>query len=196
MGEAIVQEVMKILRGIKGVRYVCTLTSEEREEVLRREIENEKMSTRGFIRQYNAGLRCVLERDVVLMLLIDENYEYPPETVQLICLGEVVGEEIRDKEKLEELKGRKDVLLLGTSFVVYKDKLQDFMKRALSGSLYMLIPPMSVKELEGVAGVCNVTEAMPSSPATIYLLERLRSRGVDVCHRKLGVALVGFDIRG
>ena len=60
----------------------------------------------------------------------------------------------------------------------------------------MLILPMSVKELENVDGIRNVVEAMPSTSATTYLLERLRSRGVDLSHKKLGVALVGFDVVG
>ena len=191
----VIDEVSALLKKIKGVREVCELTNEEKKEALRIEVESEKKAVSGFMRCYNAGMRSVVEKEVVLAILHDENYRYPPETVQLICGGEVVGEEVREKERAEELKKRRDVLWLGDTFVIYKDRLpRGYRKKMMSGSIYIFIPPMSVKELEKVDRIYGVVEAMPSTPTDLYLKDRLKLRGIDVSHPKLGVALVGFNI--
>jgi hypothetical protein len=193
--DEIIKKVKAILSNIKGVRGVYELNKEELQRILEIEYEYEKRSGLMFMRCYNAGIRCVSKRDVILAILHDENYCYPPEVVELLYEGEVVGEEIRDKRRIDELKGRKDVILLGETFVIYKDRLPEkYRSKLTSGSLYIFIPPMSVKELENVKEIYGVVEAMPSTEADRYLKEILRERKADVSHSKLGVALIGFNI--
>lgn len=193
--ERVITKVKEILSSIKGVRVICELNEEERREVLEIERKAEEKAADGFLRCYNAGIRAVLDKEVVLAVLHDENYQYPPEVIELLYGGEVIGEEIRDKEKLEELRNRRDVLILGETFVIYKNRLPtEYRRRAVSGEIYIFIPPMSVKELRDVEEIYGVTEGMPSTPADCYLKEILRSKGVDVSHPRLGVALVGFNI--
>ncbi|MEN3051704.1 MAG: hypothetical protein ABC596_07850, partial [Candidatus Methanosuratincola petrocarbonis] len=151
-------------------------------------------NTGGFFLKYNAGVREALKRDYLLAALTDENYTYPPEPVELIYLGDTVGVEIRDKSLLETYKKDENAMLLGDSFVIFKDKLPpNSVRKAMSGEIKVFIPPMSVG-VEAPEGIHGLVLGMPSTYTDVLLKDWLRGKGIDVSNKNLGVVLIGFNI--
>lgn len=191
--EKVMSKVVSVLKSSKGVHVTCELSKDDRKIILQLEKEAEKRVLGGLGRSFNAGLRRALEREVLIVFLHDENYEWPPETVQLICMGEVIGEEIRTKEKLQEVKEKGDAILAGDTFVLYKDKVRQ-LGGVSSGLAYFLFPPLTIPELKEVNEICNVVAAMPCTPGDMCIKEIMKRQGVNVLNPKLGTALVGFNI--
>ncbi|RSN72852.1 MAG: hypothetical protein DSO07_07460 [Thermoproteota archaeon] len=188
-----VMEVMKRLSCIKGVSDIILLPDELKRKILELEV-CEESDPKNFFRRYNAGVREVLKRDYVLVALTNEEYVYPPEPIELICFGETVGMELRDKSMVEKYRNDENVILLGDSFVIFKDKLPfDSTKRALVGEIKLFIPPMSVG-IEPPEGVYGLVLGMPSSNACEFLKNWLKEKGVDVSNKNLGLILVGFNL--
>ncbi len=187
---AVIDKVISILKEVKGFHAVCELDKEESKEILEREVEAEKCVLGGMGRGFNAGVREVIKREVILAVLHDKTCVWPPEKVQIICMGEVIGEEIRTEEELREFKERKDVVLLGDTFLVYKEKLSE----AFSQISYFLFPPLSVLELKNVDEIYGVVAAMTSPPGDTYIKERIRKLGIDVSRIDFGTEIIGFNI--
>ncbi|MEN3052175.1 MAG: hypothetical protein ABC596_10250, partial [Candidatus Methanosuratincola petrocarbonis] len=139
--EYIVGSLMERLINVKGIIDAVLLPTELKNEILSSEL-CEEANTGGFFLKYNAGVREALKRDHLLAALTDENYTYPPEPVELIYLGDTVGVEIRDKSLLETYRNDHNAMLLGDSFVIFKDKLPpNSVRKAMSGEIKVFIPP-------------------------------------------------------
>jgi hypothetical protein len=193
--ESTIADLMEKLMGMPGIVDAILLPQDLRKEILARE-QAEECDAKGFFAKYNAGLREVLKRDFIISILTNEHYTYPPEPVELICFGETVGEEIKDKSRLKELASDSNNMVLGDSFVIYKNKLpRDSLRKALSGEIKIIIPPMSVG-LKDIKNVYGLVLAMPSTNTDVFLKEWLSCQGVDVLNKKLGAVLVGFNIIG
>lgn len=188
--KAIIEKVTSILKNIKGVHAVCELEKEECKTFLEREIEAEKCVLGGMGRGFNAGMREVFKREVVLAILHNNEYCWPPEKIQIVSMGEVIGEEIRGEEELKNFKDRKDVVLIGDTFVIYKDKVSE----VLSQMSYFLFPPLSVPELKDVDEIYGVVAAMPSPPVDKCIKEKMKKLGIEVDRRDLGTEIIGFNI--
>lgn len=191
--EYIVGSLMEKLIHIKGIVDAVLLPSELKREILSSEL-CEEANTSGFFLKQNAGLREALKRDYILAALTNENYKYPPEPVELIYLGDTVGIEIREKALLEEYRRDPNAMLLGDSFVIFKDKLPpNSVRKAMSGEIKVFIPPMSVG-IEPPEGVYGLVLAMPSTNTDLLLKGWLKGAGIDVSDKNLGVVLIGFNI--
>lgn len=191
--EQIVADLMERLVSVKGMTDVILLPTNLKREIMASEI-CEESNTQGFFLKYNAGLREALKRDNLFAVLTDENYTYPPEPVELIYLGDTVGIEIRDKSLLETYRNDKNAMLLGDSFVIFKDKLPpNSIRKAMSGEIKVFIPPMSVG-IEAVEGVHGLVLAMPSTATDVLLKSWLKEKGIDVSNKSLGVILIGFNV--
>ncbi|MEM3708443.1 MAG: hypothetical protein QXF43_02225 [Nitrososphaerales archaeon] len=188
--KAVIDKVVSILKNIKGVHAVCELEKEECKTLLEREMEAEKCILGGMGRSFNAGMREVLKREIVLAILHSNEYCWPPEKIQIVSMGEVIGEEIRCEEELKKFKERKDIILIGNTFVICKDKVS----KVLSQTSYFLFPPLSVPELKDVDEIYGVVAAMPSPPVDRYIKEKMRRFGIEVDRRDLGTELIGFNI--
>ncbi|MGQ9469919.1 MAG: hypothetical protein ACUVTD_08930 [Nitrososphaerales archaeon] len=188
--KAVVEKVISILKNVKGFHAICELDKEDCKAILELEMRAEKCVLGGLGRGFNAGMREVVKREVVLAVLHDKSYVWPPEKVQIICMGEVIGEEIRTEEELRELKERKDVVLLGDTFMIYRDKVSE----AFSQLSYFLFPPLSVPELKDFDEIYNAVAAMPSPPVDIYIKEKMRRLGIDVSRIDFGTEVIGFNI--
>ncbi|MBC7127618.1 MAG: hypothetical protein ABC585_00985 [Candidatus Methanosuratincola petrocarbonis] len=191
--EYIVGSLMERLINVKGIVDAVLLPTELKNEILSSELCEEN-NTGGFFLKYNAGVREALKRDYLLAALTDENYTYPPEPVELIYLGDTVGVEIRDKSLLETYKKDENAMLLGDSFVIFKDKLPpNSVRKAMSGEIKVFIPPMSVG-VEAPEGIHGLVLGMPSTYTDVLLKDWLRGKGIDVSNKNLGVVLIGFNI--
>lgn len=191
--EYIVGSLMERLINVKGIVDAVLLPTELKNEILSSELCEEN-NMGGFFLKYNAGVREALKRDYLLAALTDENYTYPPEPVELIYLGDTVGVEIRDKSLLETYKKDENAMLLGDSFVIFKDKLPpNSVRKAMSGEIKVFIPPMSVG-VEAPEGIHGLVLGMPSTYTDVLLKDWLRGKGIDVSNKNLGVVLIGFNI--
>jgi len=191
--EYIVGSLMERLINVKGIVDAVLLPTELKNEILSSELCEEN-NTGGFFLKYNAGVREALKRDHLLAAITDENYTYPPEPVELIYLGDTVGVEIRDKSLLESYKKDENAMLLGDSFVIFKDKLPpNSVRKAMSGEIKVFIPPMSVG-VEAPEGIHGLVLGMPSTYTDLLLKDWLRKKGIDISKKNLGVVLIGFNI--
>ncbi|MEM2915195.1 MAG: hypothetical protein QXH91_07340 [Candidatus Bathyarchaeia archaeon] len=190
------EKIIPILMKTKGIEAVYIPSMEDRNEILKLEKEAEKKCLAGYAKGFNLGLRKVLEKEVVLALVHNENFDWGDQpTVQLICGNDVVGEEIKDKKKFLELKAKGDVILFGDSFGIYTSKI-DLMKKASPESIYFLFPPLRMRQIENVPEICDIVLSIPTTASDIYLKERMKAQGTNVSKRRLGTALLGFNIRG
>ncbi len=191
--EYIVGSLMERLINVKGIVDAVLLPTELKNEILASEL-CEEQNTGGFFLKYNAGVREALKRDHLIAAITDEKYTYPPEPVELIYLGDTVGVEIRDKSLLETYRKDQNAMLLGDSFVIFKDRLPpNSVRKAMSGEIKVFIPPMSIG-VDAPDGVHGLVLGMPSTYTDVLLKNWLKEKGIDVSNKNLGVVLIGFNI--
>lgn len=183
----IIRNIASTLEDLSGVLKVDVLAREESERILELEKEAEKRVLGGWGKGKNTGVREVIQREVAIALVTDSLFKWPPEScVQLVLDGKVVGEEVRDAKKAEELE-RQGHRVLGGSFVIYKDRLQQ--ARALKESL-VIFPPLPFKPLANIQGISNVIAASVSPPADLFIREKMGIKG-----KGSGTMLIGFNLR-
>ncbi|MEM3437724.1 MAG: hypothetical protein QXP55_04230 [Nitrososphaerales archaeon] len=183
--EKIFEKVESVLKSIKGAIDVKKLSNDQRAKILELEEAFEKETLMRSRRFYNEGIREVLNRQIVMVLLHNKDFRHPPEPFVKWRLGGVdIGEEVWDAGVLEELKRRKDTLLLGNTFVIYRDRL----KGSPLVDFVILFPTLSFPELEGVGGIKDIVSASPSAPTDIYI------KNVMGWDSKLGIIFIGFDL--
>ncbi|GAI06584.1 unnamed protein product [marine sediment metagenome] len=183
----IIRNVASTLEDLRGVLKVDVLAREESERILELEKEAEKRVLGGWGKGKNTGVREVIQREVAIALATDSLFKWPPEScVQLVLDGKVVGEEVRDAKKAEELE-RQGHRVLGGSFVIYKDRLQQ--ARALKESL-VVFPPLPFRPLANIQGISNVIAASVSPPADLFIREKMGIKG-----KGSGTMLIGFNLR-
>lgn len=183
----IIRNVASTLEDLRGVLKVDVLAREESERILELEKEAEKRVLGGWGKGKNTGVREVIQREVAIALVTDSLFKWPPEScVQLVLDGKVVGEEVRDAKKAEELE-RQGHRVLGGSFVIYKDRLQQ--ARALKESL-VVFPPLPFRPLANIQGISNVIAASVSPPADLFIREKMGIKG-----KGSGTMLIGFNLR-
>jgi hypothetical protein len=180
------KKIRLALKGVKGVIDIKVLSSqEERDKLLELEQEAEKKVLYGIGKGLNTGLREVLKRDFVVVIINDNEFEWPPEpAIQIVCDGEVIGEEIKFPEKAEEYK--KQGHIVAGNLVIFKDKTKAIMSRK---DFTVVFPPMSFKQLEGIDEFTDVISASPCPPSHLYLIERMNVNYAP------GTILVGFNLK-
>jgi hypothetical protein len=179
------EKVEAVLKGIKGTLDIKRLSPEHRLKVLELEEAFEEETSMRSRRFYNEGIREVLDRQEVIVLAYNNDFRHPPEPLVRWRLGGVdIGEEVWDAKVLEELRGKKDALLIGDTFVIYRDRLKD----SPLVDFVILFPALSFPELEGLDEIKDVVSASPSAPTDIYI------RHIMGWDPKIGIILIGFDL--
>ncbi|MEM3437122.1 MAG: hypothetical protein QXP55_01105 [Nitrososphaerales archaeon] len=179
------KKIRLVLEGVKGIINIKVLSKEEKEKLLELEQEAEKKVLFGIGKGLNLGLRETLKRDFMVAIVNNNEFEWPPEpAIQIVCNGEVIGEEIKSPEKAEEYK--KQGHIVAGNLVIFKDKAKFIMQRK---DFTIVFPPMSFKQLEGVEEFIDVVSASPCPPSHLYLIECM-----NVAHAP-GTILVGFNIK-
>ncbi|MEM3061881.1 MAG: hypothetical protein QW265_05710 [Candidatus Bathyarchaeia archaeon] len=184
--EEAIELVKKVLLGVPGVMEVHRLDKKHFREILRLEtlVERSMVGIRGF----NEGLREVLSRQVVLAIAHLPNLRHPPEPIILWKVGkEVVGEEVWEDKKIEELKKDLNIIFLGKNFVLYKDKLT----RLHKADSMLVYPPVRFPELEKIESIKDPVSVTVSTPADVYIKKEM---GWNVNDPKIGTVLIGFNI--
>jgi len=184
----IIENVISKVKKFKGVHQVLVLEEDDKKRVLELERQAEQRVIMGLGQGDSQGVKTALKRDVVISIITDNEYEWPPgPNVILMQEGEVIGEEMTD-EGLKKLKKRKDVIITG-NFVIYKDKIS---KSSLINRAPPLVifPPKGYPQIEEMPHVKDAIVGSPSLPTDIYL----RSRMCVKSEEALGTVLVGFNI--
>ncbi|MGD0072344.1 MAG: hypothetical protein ABSB71_12380 [Candidatus Bathyarchaeia archaeon] len=121
-----IEKVCSIVKQCKGVcSIVKELDDSDRKKILKLEIAEENKLVQFGASIENQGVKDVLSRDVVLLVVNDPNFEYRDPTIVLKANEEVVGEVISDPAKLNEMKGKPGYLITGKGFVIYTHKLRN-----------------------------------------------------------------------
>lgn len=176
-------EIANELKKICGILAVKELTEEEKNEVLRLECEAEKGVLMGLCKGINVGIREALKKDRVYACATNNSFKWPEGSyIRIICGEEVIGEDINDSSKLEELKS-KGHIVAGT-LVFYRDKMQLFRDRREDTRVHIL--PLEMPEVLGK----RVVVGSPSPPADLYLKRRM---GIDTEDKALGTVIVGVE---
>jgi hypothetical protein len=174
-------EVLRTLSGLKGVKHAFYLSGDLREGL--REVEK-KYPSIGPLTVQNEGIREALTRSHVACIIKDKGFRAPPHaTVQLVNDdGVVIGREILPGEKFEP-DGKGKHVFLGKDFVVFAD-------RSAGKGARFLLPPIPFKEVGSIRGVTNVCSSSPSTVGDMFVRKGAGLKDDP----KLASIIIGFDL--
>ncbi len=186
--ENIINNVKNVITHMKGVETTYLLSEKDREIIRKLEKKADEMTLMGLGRGDNKGVKTVLKNNVIFAFTTNMEFNWPEGPNILLMHGErVVGHDLDDEAKLEEIKACKDKLVIA-NIVIYDTSVLKGMD-AKKSPLVVVMPPKNCKEVECVDEVCNVVLASPSTPSDEYLKEKM---GLESLHGT-GTFLLGFD---
>ena len=183
--------MISAFRNVKGIVNSCPLSNEDHPRILEKELEAEKRSLMGLGKVVNAGVREILNHDLVYAALTSKYFDWGCYSTLLLKKGqEIVGQETRDKAVLAELAKKKNVWFLHKNFVVYKDRISfpgDIMNKICHFEIPCL--PAEFCMLDDDKFQCqSINFASPSVLCDLYLKEQYFN-GENVTD--LGTILIG-----
>ncbi len=186
--------MIPILKKVKGIVDAVPFSSQDGRKILDIEQDAEKRSLMGLGKVFNAGVRDVLNCDLIYAVLNNMDFDWGScATLILKKDDEVVGEEVRDEKVIAKLSKRKDVWFMHKNFVVYKDKIsfpQDIMRKIC----YFEIPrlPAEWYLAEDNTFQCHsIIYASPCTPSDTFLKEQHFNESDE---KGLGTILVGVKL--
>jgi hypothetical protein len=183
----LIEEAEKALRATRGILDVAWLTPEMRQKVLELEAQAEARRS-GPGRYYNEGVRQVLSRQDVCVVLNNNDFRHASDPCLLwVAGGVVIGEEIADPRRLEGLRGARDVTLIGRNFALYLDKMEE----VLGEEPKFVVQGLPFPELETISGIKDILSASPLGSADLYLKGLFKW---DIRDTSLGTILIGFNV--
>jgi len=176
------EEVLKTLSGLKGVKHSFYLTKPMKTGLAKMERNYPSI---GPLTIKNKGVAECLKKKHVACIIKDKRFRAPPHaTVYLIDEDDrIVGRELLPGEKVSSTKDRK-VIMLGNDFVV-------FFEKGTGKGAHFVLPPVPFNEVDGLDGVKSVCSSSPSAAGDYYL--RRRAKLDD--DPKLASILIGFELR-
>lgn len=182
-----VESVIKRLLSTSGVVACWALPDEDRESL--RQLETESNLRLGLpgLDIVNEGIREILGRQHVVVISHSPRLRHPPGPIIVITDGErIVGEEIWEPGRLEELSIDRTAILLGKSLVLYRDGLTQARGKPLKLA-YRALPFPELEEVPGVKDVVSVTITVP-------VHSRFSQKaGWNPDDPNLGTVLIGFN---
>ena len=185
-GEVIWAEALAKETGIEQVRR---LLPGHAGQILEIEADAEKRSLMGLGKVVNTGIHEVLTRDPVYVGLTSMDFDWGNHASLVLKKGsQIVGEEIRDQEKIDRLSGQKNVWFMHANFVVYRDRIE-FPRDIMKKNCHFETPCIVRAFLKGPCPAL-VRFANPSTPCDVFLKENY-FMGVD--ERGTGTVLAAFE---
>ncbi len=187
------QDIDTILQKIPGFEKQIKLDTNDKQKILTLEQEAEKKVVLGAIQAENQGVTNALNRQITYaiayrpILFSTFKDKLDKSSVIMIAGKEIVGEEISDPKKITELKTRKDVMLLGSSFVLYKDKI-----RKAKGEPKIVLPERIFPPLQQLANTKDNTSGSPSPPVDMFLKSKMN---IDPDDPDIGTVIVGLNLK-
>ena len=179
---------------VEGLINTSPFSNDDRPKMLDIEQEAEKNAFMGLGNVVNAGVREVLACGLIYVALTNMDFEWGCGPSLVMKKGEeLVGEEVRDEQRLAELSNRKDVWFMHQNFVVYKDKVsfpQDLMKKICHFEIPGLPAEWCLVEDENFE--CrSIIYANPSTLGDIYLKKQYFN---EIDEKGLGTILIGVHL--
>lgn len=177
------------LNSISGIVNVRLVGNPEKSMLLR--IEEEACAATGFagLEFVNEGVKLVLEREVVIAINHSSSLRHPSKPLLVITQDDcAVGHEVWEQCQVKRFETDRNAVLLGSSLVLFRDKL----RAARGKKLKVVLGPQDFPELETVHGVCDVRSATISRTTDIYIK---KMAGWDTTRPDSGTVLVGFNSR-
>jgi hypothetical protein len=186
-------KIQDVLMKTRGIDAVFRMEDEDRFKLLDVETAAEKKAFMGLGMCYNSGIRDVLRCPLVFVCITNMNFEWGCQAHMVLKKNDtIVGEEVLDASRIEQLKERKDVWFLHKNFVIYKEKV-DFPQDLVDKKCCFEIPALTWGEpLPALPDVEDCRYSFPSTAGDIFLKERLY--GVKD-ERGTGTAVFGFKLR-
>jgi len=182
------------LNNVKGIIKAGPFSNDNRRKMLDIEQEAEKNAFMGLGTVVNAGVRKVLTYEFIYVALTNMDFDWGCQSSLVMKKGqELVGEEVRDKERIAELSKREDVWFMHQNFVIYKDKVsfpQDLMKKVCHFEIPGLPAEWCLVEDENFQ--CrSIIYANPSTLGDIFLKKKYFN---DIDEKGLGTILIGVNL--
>jgi hypothetical protein len=175
------------LSNTPGVVACWILPDEERESLRQLELESNHSTMFHGMEVVNEGIEDVLERGRVVVMLHSPLLRHPSEPIVLICDEEgIVGEEVWDTGRREQLSRDPNVIFLGNNLILRRDALL----RSRGRILKLTFRSLKFPELEGLRGVRDVVSVTVGSQSHRYLVKKA---GWGVYGQEFGIVLIGFN---
>lgn len=189
--EPCIDEVTDILSGCVGVKSIELINNELKDRLLEIEETVEEKIAYGMCRTLNRGLREAFKRDVTAALLINSSiYKYPHHPSMVMIYDDVVvGEQVKDEEKREELRKDRKNFFLWDEFVIYTPLLPR--EKEAKQRLRMVYKPMDVEQLDPVQCVSDQVFGTPSTEGDSVLKEAM---GWGETVPEIGTCVIGFNL--
>lgn len=189
--QEIVNEVLSKLKSIKGIRQVLILNDEDRKKIAELEALAEGEALMGLGISDNRGVKEVLKREVVVACVTEPVFEWPKVPIIVVeWKGKVIGEDIPDPAKREELKNNRSATFMG-NIALYKERMPK-PQEMIQERAKVVFSPLPCTQVENVLGACNAIIGSPTPHADNYQKTRM---GIDLLNHKLGTVIIGFDIK-
>lgn len=186
------ERVLRTLQECRGVIAVKILSDEEKKGILNVEGAVEEKIILGMCKSLNKGLRDALQKEFAAAMVIQtEKFQYPhhPEMV-MVSEDQIIGEQVYDKNKLEELRRNPTNLFLWENFVVYMKNLpRDPKKRSEMRVVYL---PRKLVQLKELPYVEDSVFGVPSTEGDSLIKRMLAVTSEEAV---LGTCLIGFSIK-
>ena len=184
--------ILKTLRDCRGVKTLKVLTTEEKKKIIEVEEEAEEKVAYGMCKTLNQGIKETLNRDYTVAFVMDTSiFEYPHHPYILMVYDDtIVGEQVKDLKKKEELKRDRTNFFLWDNFVIYTQRLPK--EQEERQKLRIVYPPRETLQLEGITCVEKGTFGTPSTDGDSLVKKLLSFASVNSV---MGTCLIGFNIK-
>ena len=182
-----VEEAIERLMKIPGVLACWVLPDKDRGELRRLESNaNLRLRLPG-MNIVNEGIVEVLDRQHVIVISHSPQLRHPPGPIIVITDGrELVGEEVWEPKRAEDLSKDKSSILLGRSLVFHRDALMKARGKPLKFA-YRALPFPELDEISEIRDVASITITIP---VFFKFSEKAGWRPDDP---DLGTVLIGFN---
>lgn len=172
-----------------GVVQARVLSDSEKKSLTEIEARNEEKKFMGMCRTYNKGARETMSRKHTLALVIKggqfKAISFP--RMKMMYKGELVGEELYEKDRIEELKKDSKNLFLWENFVMFMRKLPN--DRSEYERVVIVHTP-SEDIPQDLSMFENLVMGEPCAESDLVIKESFRFKSQEGI---FGTILIGFD---
>jgi hypothetical protein len=183
----IIEAAKDQLRSMKGVCEVISLNKKDIMNIKSLERLDEQIGCKMVGRKYNTGIRKVLSSDVILSFMVNNEYDWPVNTIKFFHKGKMIGEDTQDKNIIKKFSERNDSFVMGNFIFYDKEALKN---SNMDDPICMFIIELQCPQLDAIKGISEAVMGIPSRYTHNYLQLKICTDQKQI----LGSFLVGFNI--